>query len=439
MNRIKRLIIDPNKRAYIYCLLMQVFIIVYIPSIGHVGNVLFALLTIYWLTEPHLLSKLKKAFAQRAVIALTAYFGIFIIGMGYTENLAKGFSSLENKLPLLIFPLIFYTIEVGKETVIKIIKTYLVVCFLAGFAGLMNGLRLTLQTGDTSFLYSDNLTLLMKGGQAIYFSVTITVALVFTFYLFVNKQFSKKEIFFYVYFFVPFFILLGFLLAGRLSLGVMVVLILGGLVVLIVQQKKYALGLSLLGMLLLTAVLLVIYFPKTVNRFKSLTSYHFDYQDERNVYHFGEQDFDNRWSGLTIRLAIWSCALDVIQENPLIGVGTGDYNDALHEVYQKKDFRQGMLHKFNPHNQYLHALLSIGIVGLTVFMLSLVVPAIQAFREKNILYLIFLFIIAANMMIVDFLDVNRGVIFFGFFNSLLLFQPKGISKNASDPSPNGEG
>lgn len=418
-----RWLTEPAKRDQVYCALLQLFIILYIPLIGRLGNVMVAVLVLFWFTEPGLLKKIKNSFRNKIVLSLMAYYAVFLIGMLYTENLSQGFLQLERKVTLFIFPILFVTITLSQATLLKILKTYLIVSFLAGLAGLINGIRLVLETHDTSFLYSDNLTLLMYKGQGIYFAVTITLALVFTFYLWFYNHFSAREKILYVYIMAPCFAVLEFLLAGRLSLGVLFILIVGGLGVLILQQKKYKLGTIILSLFVLSGISLAIFFPKTINRFKSLAYFHFDFEDEREVYHFGETDFEGRWSGLTIRLAIWTCAVDAVAENPVIGAGTGDYNDALFHAYRKRNFKQGLIHKFNPHNQYLHALLSGGVIALAVFLFSLAYPALQAMKAKNILYLIFLFVIMANMLIMDFLDVYRGAVFFAFFNSLLLFQP----------------
>lgn len=429
MKTLKPYFTEQSKREGIYCLLLQFFLILYIPLLGKSGNIAMALLLLFWLTEPSLPGKLKDAFKQKTILVLIAYYAIFIVGLLYTSNLKEGFSQLEKKSALLLFPVIMYTISLSHHSVMRLLKTFILVCALAGLAGLINGIRLFIQTGFTSYLYSDNLTLLMNGGQGIYFAVTVTLAIVFTVYLILEKHLGARERMVYTYLLLPFFATLVFLLAGRLSLSVLALLVLGGLLMAIIQRKQYTLGISILAVLLIAVLALAAFFPKTINRFKSLTYFHFDYEDEREVYHFDETEYEGRWSGLTIRLAIWSCTLDAAGENIIMGVGTGDHYDKLFAAYEAKNFKQGLIHRFGPHNQYLHTALSVGIIGLIVFLISLIVPAVQAWRERNFVYLVFLFVIAANMMIVDFLNVYRGVIFFAFLNSLLLFQPKRYPRN----------
>lgn len=421
-----------DNRQRIYCVLMQLFLLLYVPLIGKAGNLVMIAILAFWLTEPELWDKVREAFRDRRVIALVSYYAIFIVGLLYTENMQEGFSQLEKKAALLVFPIVLHTLRLSYATVVTLLKTYIVAAILAGFAGLLNGIYLYIQTGLTSYLYSDNLTLLMNGGQAIYFSVTVTVAIVFIVYLAIRQQFSKREKYLYQYGFLPFLFVLLFLLAGRLSLLIVAMLTIVMLTVFIVRKRNYTFGFAMAAVLFVSLIALGVFFPKTINRFKSLTYFHFDYADGREVYHFDETDYEGRWSGLTIRLAIWSCTIDAALESPVIGVGTGDHLDKLFESYRQKNFRQGLLNEFRPHNQYLHAFLSAGIIGLFVLLCSLIVPAIQAFLDKNWLYLVFLFIAAANMMTMDFLDVYRGVIFFAFFNSLLLFQLPRYRYNTSE-------
>src|SRR5690606_3877594 len=165
-----------------------------------------------------------------------------------------------------------------------------------------------------------------------------------------------------------------------------------------------------------------VFFPKTVNRFKALANVEFDYETPA-AYHFNEENFENKWNGLTIRLALWTCTWDLFKEQPVFGTGIGDFMDDLREVYRERKFHLAIDQDLSPHNQYLQILLTLGVVGFVVFLVYLVYPAIRARRQGNYLFLFFLLIIALNMLTEEVFAVYRGVVFFSFFHSLLLFQP----------------
>lgn len=60
------------------------------------------------------------------------------------------------------------------------------------------------------------------------------------------------------------------------------------------------------------------------------------------------------------RIYMWRWALDLFRENPLLGVGTGGYNQSI----LKGGGGRGIAH---PHNNILHIAVSYGIIGLLVF------------------------------------------------------------------------
>lgn len=62
------------------------------------------------------------------------------------------------------------------------------------------------------------------------------------------------------------------------------------------------------------------------------------------------------------RFFLWSGALKIIRANPWIGVGTGGYQTAL------KALDPTTYERSHPHNNFLHMLVSFGVVGLAVLL-----------------------------------------------------------------------
>ena len=68
------------------------------------------------------------------------------------------------------------------------------------------------------------------------------------------------------------------------------------------------------------------------------------------------------WGGGVLRLAIWQCAFDIVREYPIIGVGTGDSQQALQDSYEKRKFYfASRYNKYNAHNQYIQQMVTHGI------------------------------------------------------------------------------
>ena len=130
------------------------------------------------------------------------------------------------------------------------------------------------------------------------------------------------------------------------------------------------------------------------------------------------------------RLVVWSTAVEIIRENLFFGVGTGDVKDALLEGYKKRGAIPALQHKYNAHNQYLQTFITLGIMGILVYIMLLILPAIYAFKNRKYLYLCFLLIFAVNTLTESMFEVQAGVIFYAFFNIVLFSQPAIFSSEA---------
>ncbi|RYF88841.1 MAG: O-antigen ligase domain-containing protein, partial [Chitinophagaceae bacterium] len=91
----------------------------------------------------------------------------------------------------------------------------------------------------------------------------------------------------------------------------------------------------------------------------------------------GHYDPDNFLHFTTVRrLVSWQNLWRIIEEQPILGTGTGDFGDAITRAYESDEYP--LIE--NIHNQYLMFWAMLGIVGLAVFV---GVMAYWAVRMKN--------------------------------------------------------
>jgi len=128
-------------------------------------------------------------------------------------------------------------------------------------------------------------------------------------------------------------------------------------------------------------------------------------------------------SSLIQRLEYWKTALDVIRKNWLIGVGTGDVQQAFNLMYADNHSRLEPEFRHRAHNQFLEFGATFGIIGLIWFLIALFYPVFQL-KKFDFLY-ISLFIIAfLSMLTEDTLETQAGITFFTFFTSFFIFCKK---------------
>ena len=116
------------------------------------------------------------------------------------------------------------------------------------------------------------------------------------------------------------------------------------------------------------------------------------------------------------RYSIMNANLSVIKQNPIGGVGAGDVVDQLSKEYDKEIPNSNVV---SPHNQFMDTLMATGIIGLVLLLIMLVLPFIQAVRDRNYLQLVFVVIIIVCALTESILERQMGLYFFCLFMGIL--------------------
>jgi O-antigen ligase len=126
---------------------------------------------------------------------------------------------------------------------------------------------------------------------------------------------------------------------------------------------------------------------------------------------FSTIDFNGLQTTSNTRIKIWEKSVGQIKEHFLFGVGPGDTRASLNFMNNE----HGVDVQLNAHNQYLETFISLGLLGFSLLISILIIPMIIAFRKKNALLTLLLFIISFNALFESVLERAAGVIFYSFF------------------------
>lgn len=124
------------------------------------------------------------------------------------------------------------------------------------------------------------------------------------------------------------------------------------------------------------------------------------------------------------RLEYWKTALYIIQENWVIGVGTGDVQIAFNSAYNTLNSKLIPENRLRAHNTYLTVWVSFGIVGLLLFLGMNIAIVRTAIRSQQMLSIAFIAIVLITFFIEDTLETQTGASFYGFFIGFLMQQKK---------------
>ncbi|MBL4657240.1 MAG: O-antigen ligase family protein [Flavobacteriales bacterium] len=127
---------------------------------------------------------------------------------------------------------------------------------------------------------------------------------------------------------------------------------------------------------------------------------------------------------LSQRWEFWKTGVNVLKNNPLIGVGTGDIYDEMLVQYEADNSVVRSKYRKHPHNQFLSIAIAFGTIGLGIFLFALLYPIKLQWGHLDYVSLIFIAILLLSMTTEDTLETQAGVSFVAFFYSLLVLSNK---------------
>ncbi len=363
-----------------------------------------------WLLEGNFKEKFKRIWSNKAAVALLSIYLLHLLGLFYTVNFVDAAKDLRIKLPLLLIILVSSSISCfSKKDIDKIVISLLGSLFLASLIsiGILMGLT-GLEVNYTTYSGS-RIQALSPMISHIRYSLLMCVGVFMSAYYYITSVSKNKWLYgFLCIWLIAFLALLG-VRSGILSFFSVLILISGYY---LIQPKRIWLGLTLLALL----ISLPFVFYHLVPAFKLGID---EVKWEINYYNQGGNP-----SGHSIpqRFVYWKVAHSLIAEQPILGVGTGDFKDAYINYYSKNPKLLEKKAQLRAHNQYLTMVVTFGFIGLSIFLLGVFYPLIWYKRQLNLWYIGFFITFIVSMLIEDTLETQAGATFFAFFSGLFILQ-----------------
>ena len=386
--------IHKNFHFYLSCALA------FLMSFKFFIPVLIALLFVNWLAQGNFKTRWNSVSNKVIVFLFISIYILYLAGMFYSTDTAYGWSDLQTKLSLLIFPLLF-SFTVFTVTDFKKI----IACFIAGVVGA----SLLLLFRASYFYFSQHLNYFFYVNflHPSYFGMYVNMAL-----LFILEEAIPDNAFrgYLKIILVLFLFLIIVLLSSKLALiSTLLIFIFHG-VNHIILTKKYKTGILLTMTFFASLFILVKSVPELDARIQNVVTI---LQSEK----IDKTDSESN----AVRILVWNAATDALFENGLFGVGTGDVKTELFKNYTRLGYTGALEHKLNAHNQFLQTGVALGLLGLLLLVVSILYPLFISLRQKNYLFVSFSLLIVINYLTEAMLEAESGVIFIAFFQSLLFY------------------
>ncbi len=372
------------------------------PYSIRISAMITVLLVISWLFTAFYKGsgKLVEGVKDKYAIVFLLLFVMSILSLLNSED--KGLFHIEKKLSLLIFPLILVNYKISENMLRTTFWYFISSCAIASVYSLVNAIF-------KPELFGVEMTNEAIGISHVYFGLYLSFAIVLLIYLLVTDL-NHKVISFVIVLLIVFFLIVMFILSGKMSIISLFLLAFVAGVVVTVLTRRWLRGFVLLCCPL---VILIAVFASS-STVRSRFSYLFNKE-----HHFVG---DNAWSSIGVRFTAYKCAREVFAATPILGTGLGDVQHDLNRCYENYNFLTVI--DTNAHNQYIQILLGSGVIGLFCFLFVLVYPVVHAIRQKNYLYVCFIFLFTLCCLTESLLERQQGVMFYGFFNMILFYNSR---------------
>ncbi|MCW3118897.1 MAG: hypothetical protein JWM28_2979 [Chitinophagaceae bacterium] len=407
-----------NKKEKILFILLQLFFLTLLLPYNDIvsGFITGGLLLCCLLYNP---PREKVAlFKERKHLWWMLLFFVWIaISLFSSKNTEEILPTLDPRLALGYFPLSIGLLKLRRDFIEKVLLGFAVLTTFICIACLATAFQKYLNTNNVDFLYNDALTLLTTQ-QSIYISVFVNISIyVFTYFLFFKTHKYRGLVLFAILFLFG----ISYLLASRNLMIILYGSAILFVIYYIVKQKEYAKGTAILMSLLIVVFLVLKFFPKTLNRFQDIGYTKFEYQHEGPESHYSTATTADQWNGANFRIAAWRCGWELFKQRPITGIHLADKQDKIFEKYKEKKFQFALKSRKNLHNNYLDILVSMGVVGLFIFLVGwIVLPLKITIQQRDYLSMIVMLTFSIAMITEVYFDRSLGGMLVGFFIPFLL-------------------
>ena len=364
----------------------------------------------------HLLIHLNKEqlslLRDKKLIILQSVFWVGIVSMIYSADKAQAIDDTTRQLAIFIFPLLFCLCS------ISISKNRSHLLFLFSVACTVTTLYLFIDAIHTIQYYKLPLSALSSSLfgnhnfsqpidiHATYFSMYLTISLVFMLQQLIEKKENKHKV---LYGISTVILSAGLIQLSSKSVFFAILIILNIIFPLISFRGK-----GLWKFMLTSSIfcICIIVFLLKVGDFK-----------ERYFLN-AKADLSNTKSIETAvepRMERWKAAWKIIKQSPLVGHGSGTETNALKQEFFSQKMYVSYLKELNAHNEYLSLMIKSGSIGFLIYIFTIFFGIRIAIKKKDIVFLSFMVLIATVSISENILDVNKGIFFYSFFFSLFIY------------------
>ncbi|SNC62119.1 O-antigen ligase family protein [Polynucleobacter victoriensis] len=334
-------------------------------------NFFEALLVITVITSKFLRARLVESLRSPLCIAVLLFYGIIIFSATYSiapPNITWGMVNGWRKILILPFAYAAIFSSPQKELLVKIFLITSAICLIWSFLSYLF---------PEKYFYTSSIGIVIKNHatQGIFFAIAIFLSLPT---LAKNKSLLMKIL--SVTFIILLLLNITTITTGRSGYLATLVLI---LLFTLHKINRTSLTRKIIFLTLICAITTALFLSAQTSRERI----------KLGIQEFTQVKSEGDAGSMGVRYYWWTHSINMIKKNPLFGLGTGSFEEALNQ--EIKGLNGPAATKTNdPHNQYLKIAVEQGIIGLLVF-LGIIFSAIKSTNVTPVYKLIGLSVLAS--------------------------------------------
>lgn len=347
------------------------------------------------------------------VVLLGFLFLLYVLFLSLTPSLDRALKLTYRILPIFIIPIIIFYTNLHLKINYNSLKKYFIIgvvisCILSLAVGIIN----SIQYSSFEYLFYFKICEFLHIHPT-YFALYILSAIHFIFKIQDNFILRNKI------WITILFLLFIFLLQSKIAL---IVLVSYSMFVLIYFKKN---RIKTIVFMVLFWCLFIIGLCFKENRFN-------EFFIKREAIEIGNLKED----GVSQRAWLWNEAYRQIKKRPLMGYGLGSQSTIFkwnahknileNEMSYSNSRAVGIISELNLHNQFIQVFYELGFLGISFYIISIILLVINAIKMGNQDFLVIISFFLIFMLTENLHERQMGIYFYSFIISLLYFEMKKV-------------
>lgn len=348
---------------------------------------------------------------KNPLLWLFLFYAMHLVGMSYTQNMSFAKLDIGMKMSFAILPILFFIYDFKIDWKL-FARVFIIGAFVSIGANLLLSFMDYMQDGRIRHFAESELSHFMHRS---YWAVYLIIA----YYFLLKMLIQAKDMRTSLYSVVASIVLIVFIVLSGAKVGFALLLIVSvwGGITLFRKMKNKWIPIGVISVFIVGVFLSFYIYPKAFDRVVVA------YDDVTMPIEEYDKEKPNSTSA---RVMLWDSSMEIIKENFLLGVGTGDIKDVLIQRNYDKGYTGVAEKQYNCHNQFFNTHIALGLFGticlLMIFITHFIRYPLQSKESWKIMVVVILFL---ALIPESMLETQAGIIPYAFLLSAL--SVKGIN------------